>query len=152
MLYINICLALIKHGRGCKCISHCSTLARFVLLALSSTFISHYSLLGSCYVCIYCSPYQEGQKEPCLAQRCHVRALGSYLSGQPDSSDIDILVSPSPAALEAASRLSPAASAQLAPLPLLTTLLEVLRERGLVAKDVGFQTASNSEESDSDSM
>ena len=88
-----------------------------------------------------------GKPEPELAQRCHVRAMGSYLSGRPDSSDIDILVSPSPAALEAAvASGSPEMAAQLEPQQLLMSLLEALHKQGLIDNHVGFHTASSSSE------
>ena len=67
------------------------------------------------------------------------RALGSYLSGRPDSSDIDILISPPPAALEAAAGGGRAAA--LDPHPLLQALLEQLQGQGYITGDVGFHGA-----------
>jgi hypothetical protein len=103
-----------------------------------------------------------------LAYRCHARALGSYLSGRPDSSDIDILISPPPAALEAAIAASNGSldggsagrggsggslsdnapdartlAAKLEPQLLLEALLEALLKKGYVTREVDFRTGSH---------
>ncbi|GAX74898.1 hypothetical protein CEUSTIGMA_g2344.t1 [Chlamydomonas eustigma] len=66
------------------------------------------------------------------SQQCHVRAMGSYLSGRKDTSDIDILLAPSPAAVEAAGLTAPHT---LAPSALLQAVLNRLREQGWVTRD-----------------
>ena len=73
-----------------------------------------------------------------------MRALGSYLSGRPDSSDIDILVCPSPAAMKAVNAY-PHLAVLLEPRPLLMALLEALLEKGLLTTDVDFCTAGADE-------
>ncbi len=69
-------------------------------------------------------------KEQLEADRCHARAVGSYLSGLPDSSDIDMLLAAPPSATAAASQLTPGS--------LLHLLLLRLQRRGHVTNDVAL--------------
>ena len=106
-----------------------------------TTFIPYRNLGNNCCGLEFLSKRTGNPKDPPPPTNNPVasRAVGSYLSGRPDSSDIDILVSPPPAALEAAAGGGRAAA--LEPHPLLQALLEELLGTGYLTDGVGFHGA-----------